>query len=808
MRPSQRQGFFGGIALLSCATVVLQIVFTRLYSALFGHHLAFLAIALSLLGVGAGGVLLYLAPSLVRPQRLLAGLAYLACIASASMIIAMIVIVQPRWSTAIDELALGRLSVLYLISSLPFLLTGLAMAAAVRHWPHAVSRIYFVDLAGAGLGVLGAVIALRTGAPRTGLIAAVLAAAAALLFYIAARRPAEAQAPDPEPGLASERAPALALARPSGGVVATFTLGAAVLFAGDVGAPWLKLPSLRWLRMDKVELQKWSPTAFVTVDKPQGSVAVMHTDGGSSSPILEAKKVPDASPPDMAYALHKERGPALVIGAGGGVDIRRALKAGQKEIYVTEPNRVVVDDVMRGKYRVFSGELYDRPEVRVAVSDGRSFVRSSPTPFRSIVVSMPDTKAADAVGARSLLQSHLYTVEGVRDLLDRLTPEGTLLLTRWDSEFDRLLSLAAAGLRGAGVASPKDHLFGCAHDRIASLLIKRSPFTKEEVFALRQHCKRARFQETFAPDVQRVELRRRIVTETDPRAAAPGHPTDLSAPTDDRPFFFYTVPARALPQALLSPGTLRRENQGLLALGVLLAASAAALLLAFLLPLAAGRAPVLRARDRGARLRALLFFPSAGAGFLLTGLTLVQHASTLLGPPPIALPASAFVLLTAAGIGSLSTGSIDPLSSAVSAGRRAQILTALLAACAIGSRPLLHAAMPFPLALRLVLALVLLMPVGVLMGSLLPLGVRLIAARAPDLLPWCWGLFGLAGVFAIASGTLLAMCFGWSALLLAGGLAYLIAAASVPPAMDPAELHDPPAPLVTEAPSATPDPSV
>src|SRR5262245_36507682 len=120
MRLSQRQGLFGGLALLTCATVILQLVFTRLYSALFGHHLAFLAIALSLLGMGAGGVLLYIAPSLVRPRRLLAGLAYLACAASASMIIAMIVIAQPGWSSSIDEFALRRLVVLYLISSLPF----------------------------------------------------------------------------------------------------------------------------------------------------------------------------------------------------------------------------------------------------------------------------------------------------------------------------------------------------------------------------------------------------------------------------------------------------------------------------------------------------------------------------------------------------------------------------------------------------------------------------------------------------------------------------------------------------------------
>src|SRR5690242_21361688 len=96
MRFRQRHGLFAGIAVLSSGTVVLQIALTRLYSALFGHHLAFLAISLSLFGVGLGGVLLYVFPRLAAPPRLLARLSYLASLASASTVLALLVLLHTK----------------------------------------------------------------------------------------------------------------------------------------------------------------------------------------------------------------------------------------------------------------------------------------------------------------------------------------------------------------------------------------------------------------------------------------------------------------------------------------------------------------------------------------------------------------------------------------------------------------------------------------------------------------------------------------------------------------------------------------
>ncbi len=75
-----------------------------------------------------------------------------------------------------------------------------------------------------------------------------------------------------------------------------------------------------------------------------------------------------------------------------------------------------------------------------------------------------------------------------------------------------------------------------------------------------------------------------------------------------------------------------------------------------------------------------------------------------------------------------------------------------------------------------------LVPFGVLAGSLAPLGVKIVDSVSPALLPWCWALCALAGATGMALGALCALNLGYSALLLGAGLAYLLAAATVPPA--------------------------
>ncbi|WP_437994444.1 hypothetical protein [Sorangium sp. So ce145] len=787
MRVPQRSGLFSGVAALACASVLLEISLARIYAALFGEIHAFLAVSLSLVGAGVGGALLYVVPSLARPPALFARMATLAALASGATLAAVILLAHREPLSVPAPGSLPWLALCYAASTVPFALAGLALAAAIRHAAPEMPRLYLLDLVGGALGGLAAAGALRAGAPRAALAAAIFFAVAGIFFYLGSRC-CEGE----------QRAP--------GGLVATFLLGSFVLLAGDVGAPWLRLAGIRRPSPDRTEHEAWTERSLISVDRPKAGAALMRLGGAAASPILDAKATPPPQPEDMAYALHKDQGPALVVGAGGGRDVRAALKAGQKDVVAVEGDHGVLE-VMRGRYAAFSGNLFDKPEVHLVVGDGRSFARRTPLLFRNIVIPSADTVEASTTGALALSESRLHTLEGVGDFLSRLLPEGTLVLARADADFDRLLSLVTAALRRAGVAAPKDHLFACSAAQRTALLARRTPLAREDVDALRRHCRKHRFSEVLAPDRPATPVRSLLVAAAAPSASAASAAAarvadgaaveaDLTPPTDDRPFFSYTVPARRLPAVLGDVGALRAGHTALFALALLLAVGAVLSALGVLLPALAARrrrgrlapqdVPTQTARASTAPptppARALAFFAAIGAGFALVELAVFRHGLLLLDLPAHELPAVLVILLVSAGVGGYLTARVAPGAATEVSARVAEALAVAAALSAVGLVPLARWGLGLGAFPRALLAIAILVPFGVLAGSLAPLGVKIVDSVSSALLPWCWALCAFSGATAMALGALCALNLGYSALLLGAGLAYLLAAATVPPA--------------------------
>jgi spermidine synthase len=115
---------------------------------------------------------------------------------------------------------------------------------------------------------------------------------------------------------------------------------------------------------------------------------------------------------------------------GGGIDVLTALSFGNRDITGVEINPITVDDVMRGAFRDFTGGLYYRPEVKIHIDEGRSFIRRAPHSYDIIQATLVDTWAATAAGAFALTENNLYTVEAFKDYLQS---SKTMILTyRWN----------------------------------------------------------------------------------------------------------------------------------------------------------------------------------------------------------------------------------------------------------------------------------------------------------------------------------------------------------------------------------------
>ncbi|MBL8740941.1 MAG: hypothetical protein JNK04_07605, partial [Myxococcales bacterium] len=659
----------------------------------------------------------------------------------------------------------STLAILYAVSALPFVLTGIVVAASLSHARGQASRVYLADMVGAALGGGGALVLLQIGAPRAGLATGIVFASAAVVFALGSR---------------AEKGPFSAREEAGGGWAAAAMVASSLsLFLGDYGEQWLTVKQLRHVNLERAYFVGWNELALVTVDKPSRGMAWLRVDASAATAIMDGKKPPPKHPDEMGYVLADKEGPTLVIGAGGGRDVQVALNAGQTEVVAVEINRTIVEDVMLDKLKDFSGGLYARPEVRVVAADGRSFVRSSEQRFRTIVISLVDTWAAGNAGALSLTENGLYTTEAFRDFITHLTDDGTLVVNRWDGELERLVSLATAGLYRTGASAPRQHLYACSANSTTALLIKRTPIEAGELKRLRRNCEKNRFEERLAPDREPGELLAGLAV--DPWGAAKNAVgPDLSPPTDDRPFFFHTVAARDLVKTLKSPALLEDDQQGLLALSLVFLVSCAFGLLALLIPLAMRGSP---SASRSARLRVLSYFAATGAGFVLVEIGLAQLLTTFLGHPVYALTVVLGVLLLAVGAGSYSVRNARPSAFHTIAARRSLLASILLVALALGLLPATSALVGLPLGARIALVALVVTPLGFLLGTLTPLGVGIASAGSPRLVAGAWGLNGFVGVATTAVATLAAMTLGFSYVLLLAAAVYLVAGAIVPAAL-------------------------
>jgi hypothetical protein len=257
-----------------------------------------------------------------------------------------------------------------------------------------------------------------------------------------------------------------------------------------------------------------------------------------------------------------------------------------------------------------------------------------------------------------------------------------------------------------------------------------------------------------------------VADAPDLEAFTDAFPVDISAPTDDRPFFFQTVRMRDLWRADTWSRGGQERAKAFLVLGVLLATVVGLTATCLLLPLVLttekgvvrGQAPL------------FLFFAAIGLGFMFIEVSQMQRLSLFLGHPSYSLSVVLFSLLLSCGIGSFLTP----------ARGGAKVLAALAAVVAVvgAATPIVIRAFEAgDTPLRLTVAALLLVPCGLLMGMAFPLGMRLAAGRAV-LTPWLWGINGAASVCASVLAVAVALGAGIAAAYWIGAAAYVVALAA------------------------------
>jgi len=242
---------------------------------------------------------------------------------------------------------------------------------------------------------------------------------------------------------------------------------------------------------------------------------------------------------------------------------------------------------------------------------------------------------------------------------------------------------------------------------------------------------------------------------------------DIRPTTDDRPFFFHTT--KLQDQFQVAFGKRMLFGNGLSALLTLMGISAALVALFVLGPLV-----VAGGADARKWFLWLLYFGALGAGFMLIEVSVLQRFVLLLGHPVYSLTVTLFSLLLGTGIGAAWSRRLREQTLVRSTAIMLVAIAALAFLVIALVTPLINWAIPFSRAIRILVAVAMLVPIGVALGIPMPAGLRLLGAKAPQMVSWAWGINGALSVVGATLAIFIAMNWGFGTTLVTASGIYLI----------------------------------
>ena len=784
------------IALVSSAALANEILLTRFFAIVHWHHFAYMMISLALLGFGASGTFLFLARRRLLPHFAPAFIASL-------FLFGVFTILGPMLGQALpfraEELLWNPwqplwLVATYLVLATPFFCAATAIGLALVAHRTQAGRLYAADLVGAGVGSLLILAVLYVLAPEqalrllaaTGFVASVIAS-----LELRGRRPG---------WLASSLVGLIVVAsipsawlRPEPGPYKS--LSQALLVSGTRIVTERSSPLGRVTVIDspRVPLRHAPGLGLTSASEPPPQLGLF-TDGDQMDAITAASDDPRRllflaeTTGALAYRVAQPQS-VLVLGAGGGLEILRARHLGAKRIDAVEINPQVVR-LLTADYRDYTGRLAEQPGVALHTGDARGHLAADDRRYDLIQMSLV---ASAGGGLGGLNEDYLHTIEAVELYFRRLTPGGFLSITRFvelpPRDGLKLLATAIAALRAAGAEDPGKRLLMIRGWQTLTLLVKSGAVTAEEIARAREFSEEHAFDVAWFPGMRR-ELANRfnqlpepwfydgaralLGPERDQFIAA--YPFDIRPATDDRPYFqnFFRWSSFEAAWKAKDRGGMALIEAGYAVLAATLAQAVLAGIVLIVLPLLAlGKQVTVRA----AKWRVLVYFTSIGIAFLFVEIAFLQKLLLFVHHPTMALSLVLATFLIAAGAGSAWTSRRDGEHARRRLGIAVAGIIILGALYSVIFDPLIAALSAWPLIGRAIAAVLLLAPLAFFMGMPFPLALR---ELEEPLVPWAWGINGCASVVSPAAATLLAIDFGFTAVLWLALALYLLVLAAFP----------------------------
>ncbi len=737
------------VFLTSTTLLAFEVLLTRIFSVMIWYHFAFMVISSGLFGFGLSALFYF-----VLRQRLALRIDDFNILTISSLALPITIVVS-FVAIIYTPLNYGRTIFLlsyFIAAAIPFFMGGLTIVTAISHFGSAVNRIYFADLIGAGIGTLLSLILISNLSGENAILALAIIASFAGISHslLQVRNKIKVLA-------------IIILIISIGSVALNSTNNILTIESGYGKLLFSNAPAVR----DKpIIFTKWNVFSRIDVISDQllidgvvppvtGEKSIVSTpfwglsrtylgsipdnrglfiDADAYTPIIKwnGSLNDHALNPllfditSFAHNYFEGNYTSLILGSGGGKDVLTALLAGSNMVVAVEINPLIIDYLIESSE--YNGGIYTRPEVEVVVKDARNYIANTDEEFDFIQLSYVASWTALAAGGYSLSEGFIYTEEAFRDYYTHLSPNGILSVTYWAYGAPKMALTSYAALQGLEVDNPDAQYIMVMNNYSTpistTVILKKGPFTKQEVSKFRQDADNLDFEIIFDPLKDNFEeFFSRPDFEYLPKQTV----------RDDSPYFFRDLNLMNLPFGI----TLQ------LPLAILFILFVEASILTFtclVLP------QILFSRKwSGGRLlknwRFLTYFSCLGIGYIVFEIALLPKFTLYLGSPLYSLSLILFSLLLASGFGSYFSPRFEKKMIWVTF-----TLITLMCVYAFSLERLFSETAGFDILQRAITTVALVMIPGFFMGIFLPTGIRLVNTSEPRITPWMWNINSVTSV--------------------------------------------------------------
>ncbi|MGD2247302.1 MAG: hypothetical protein PVF58_02775 [Candidatus Methanofastidiosia archaeon] len=733
---------YAGIFFISAGALLLEIALTRIFSVSRWYHFAFMVVSIALLGFAASGSFLNLVPTIKSNKYALfvSSLAF-----SLSVIISFYIsdkIEMDPYKIVLNPYLVASIAVYYVLLSLPFLCAGLCIGILLSKYSGNAGAIYGVNLAGSAVGC-ALIFTFSVAGSKIILVCALLGVAASFFFATTMKY-----------RLISVAVIFIMVLLP--GSIYSVTMSPYKSLSLALNYPDSEIVFTEWNTISRVDIVKsplrHAPGLSLHYTKGLSAQLGLTVDGDNISPLVDPDEFVEYVPTAAAYVNDPE---SVLIVHPQGIDVVCGKYFGAI-VTVTEGNPLIVESAEK------VSDVYKN--VQIVYQDGRSFLSSTDTVYDVIQISLSESLFASSVGLYGFNESYTFTEEAFEQYIHHLEDDGILIITRWlvvpPRELPKIVSLIINT-----VESPQDHTIIFRSYSTNTVLLKKTPFTHEEIYTITTFCKERGYDLVWTPEITKDHVNKynkfsepyfyNLVKSqfSNNKNVQKEYLFNIEAPTDTKPFFFNFFKWRKLPELYQSvQGRWQPFFEGGF-MAVLI------LVQAFLVSVVLIVAPL---KKLAMTRFTLLYFGFIGLGFMFVEISLMQQLILFLGHPVYSVTLVLAIILLFSGVGSYTSGTIGWKK-----GFTGIVVSLLFLGGSLSF--VIHTILGINIFGKVLAGLILLAPLSVCMGIPFPTGIKTIP---PDQVPYAWCVNGCASVIGSVLAVIIALSYGFCIVLLMGAFWY------------------------------------